>query len=131
LEAVFLAGALFVAVFLVALPDLLLAFFFWLGEGGILAPERRASLSPIAMACFGFLTFRPVLPDSSWCCLNSCITSPTLPLTIRFDFGSEPEDDLFVEVLFFVAINVTGRFRSDSPCSLRELRPSFGFTRKM
>jgi hypothetical protein len=51
---------------------------------------------------------------------------------MRFDFGSEPEDDLFVELLFLVAIHVvTGRFRSDSPCPLRELLSLFGFNEKM
>ena len=64
-EAVFLAGARFVVLFLVALPDFLLPLLLRPGAAGILAPERRASLKPIAMACFGFLTLRPLLPDSS------------------------------------------------------------------
>lgn len=38
---------------------------FLFGLGGISAPERRASLNPIAIACFGFLTFLPLRPDSS------------------------------------------------------------------
>src|SRR4051794_17651122 len=63
--AVFLAGALFVAVFLVALADLLLPLLLRPGAGGMFAPERRASLKPMAIACFGFLTFRPLRPDSS------------------------------------------------------------------
>lgn len=63
--AVFFAGALFVAVFFVALPDLLLPLRLRPGAAGIFAPDRRASLKPIAMACFGFLTLRPLLPDSS------------------------------------------------------------------
>ena len=103
-EAVFFAGARFVAVFLVALPARLLPLLFRPGAAGMFAPERRASLKPIAMACFGFLTLRPLLPDSSSCCLNSCIVSPIFFRTMRFDFGSEPEEDLFVELFFLVAI---------------------------
>lgn len=64
-EAVFLAGARFVVLFLVALPDVLVALLLRPGDGGIFAPERRASLKPIAIACLGFFTFRPLLPDSS------------------------------------------------------------------
>jgi hypothetical protein len=30
---------------------------------GIFAPASRASLNPIAIACFGFVTFLPLLPD--------------------------------------------------------------------
>jgi len=55
LRVVFLA-----AVFLVVRPPLLFeAVFFLRGFSGISAPERRASLRPIAMACFGFLTLPP------------------------------------------------------------------------
>jgi hypothetical protein len=55
LRVVFLA-----AVFL-AVPPLLLfdAAFLLRGFAGISAPDRRASLSPIAIACFGFLTLPP------------------------------------------------------------------------
>lgn len=63
--AVFFAGALFAALFLLVLPDLLVPLRLRPGAGGMLAPERRASLKPIAMACLGFFTFRPLLPDSS------------------------------------------------------------------
>ncbi len=38
---------------------------FLFGLGGMSAPERRASLNPIAIACFGFFTFLPLRPDSS------------------------------------------------------------------
>ena len=65
LVAVFFAGALFAAVFFVAPLDRLLPLRLRPGAGGIFAPERRASLKPIAIACFGFLTLRPLLPDSS------------------------------------------------------------------
>jgi hypothetical protein len=49
--------------FLLAL--FLLVRFFSLGFGGMLAPLRRASLKPIAIACFGFFTFLWLRPDSS------------------------------------------------------------------
>src|SRR3954469_18056232 len=62
---VLFAGAFLAAVFFVAPPDVLLPLLFRFGGGGIFAPERRASLRPMAIACFGFLTFRPLLPDSS------------------------------------------------------------------
>ncbi|MBV9304663.1 MAG: hypothetical protein JOZ45_00900 [Acidobacteriaceae bacterium] len=39
--------------------------FFTLGDGGMFAPERRASLRPIAMACFGFSTCLPLRPIST------------------------------------------------------------------
>lgn len=65
LLAVFLAGARLAAVFFVALPALLVPLLLRPGGGGIFAPDRRASLKPIAMACFGFLTFRPLPPDSN------------------------------------------------------------------
>lgn len=60
---------------------------------GTLAPDRRASDNPIAIACFGFVTFRP-LPDFSLPRLNSCISRSTdcdafgpyfLPLDFFFD----------------------------------------------
>lgn len=38
---------------------------FLCGFGGMFAPDLRASLNPIAMACFGFLTFLWLGPDSS------------------------------------------------------------------
>jgi len=99
LEPVFLVAAFF------ALPRLPLFLF---GEEGIFAPDLRASLKPMAMACFGFLTFLPLRPESRSCCLNSCMVSCILPLTIRFDFGSDP-DELgrlrdFFEVVFLAAI---------------------------
>lgn len=50
---------------------------FFLG-GGTFAPERRASDSPIATACFGFVTFFPLLPLFSLPRLNSCISRSTL-----------------------------------------------------
>jgi hypothetical protein len=42
---------------LLLLELFLLELFFLLGLGGIFAPDLRASLNPIAIACFGFFTF--------------------------------------------------------------------------
>jgi hypothetical protein len=52
------------------LPVLLALFllperFFSFGLGGMLAPDLRASLKPMAIACFGFFTFLWLRPDSS------------------------------------------------------------------
>jgi hypothetical protein len=67
---------------------------------GTLAPERRASLNPIAIACLRLFTFF-LPPDLSWPCLYSCITLPTfrLPLALLF------REELF----FFVAIGSSTR----------------------
>ena len=95
--------ALFLLVLFFA-DDLLLRGF-WpvllsaLGDGGMSAPERRASLKAMAMACFGFRTFSPLWPDVSSACLNSCIVSSIFFFTIRFDFGSDPEDDFFLTAM--------------------------------
>jgi hypothetical protein len=71
LEVLFFVALLFfevpeeplLAPFLVALFFALARFV--LGFGGIFAPDRRASLNPIAIACLGFLTFLWLRPDSS------------------------------------------------------------------
>ena len=46
-------------------------------RGGTLAPERRASESAIATACFLLVTFFPEPPERSCPRLASCMTSPT------------------------------------------------------
>jgi hypothetical protein len=46
--------------------------------GGTFFPARRASESPMAIACLRLWTFRPVLPDRSVPCLRSLIALPTL-----------------------------------------------------
>jgi hypothetical protein len=78
----FTAVFFFAAVFLAApfaTPVFVARFFF----GGTSTPARRASLSPMAIACLGFLTFaRP--PDLSWPRLYSCITFPTFARPVRF-----------------------------------------------
>ena len=54
------------------------AFFALFFFGATLAPDRRASLSPIAMACFGFLTLGPFFdPECSSPRLYSRITFAT------------------------------------------------------
>ena len=44
---------------------------------GTFAPSRRAFESPIAIACFGFVTLRPLLPDRRRPRFISCISCPT------------------------------------------------------
>jgi hypothetical protein len=46
--------------------------------GGTLAPFFRASDKPIAIACFGLVTLRWDLPDSSLPRFILCIARPTL-----------------------------------------------------
>ena len=55
LRVVFFAAVFFVALLRVFLD----AVFFLPGFAGISAPERRASLKPIAIACLGFFTLPP------------------------------------------------------------------------
>src|SRR5438132_2449017 len=45
---------------------------------GTLAPASRASLRPIAIACFRLVTFLPERPDLSVPCFRSCIARLTL-----------------------------------------------------
>src|SRR3954470_6952382 len=60
--------AVFVVFFVVFFAVFLADFF-----GGTLAPSRRASDKPIAIACLRLLTFLPVLPLRSVPALRSCI----------------------------------------------------------
>src|SRR5437773_9960794 len=64
----FLEADFFVAPFRLVAPFFL----------GTFSPARRASLKPIAIACFRLFTLPPV-PDFSWPCLYSCMTFSTLP----------------------------------------------------
>lgn len=45
------------------------------GDEGTFAPSRRASERPMAMACFGLVTFFPLRPMRSLPCFISCISS--------------------------------------------------------
>lgn len=49
---------------------------------GTLAPDLRASLMPMAIACLRLFTFAPP-PDFSLPCLYSCIALPTLLCALR------------------------------------------------
>lgn len=55
LRAVFFAAVFFVVLLRVFLDEA----FFLPGFAGMFAPERRASLKPIAIACLGFFTLPP------------------------------------------------------------------------
>jgi hypothetical protein len=65
LDADFLVEELFRALLVFFAAVFLLALFFFFGFGGMCAPDLRASLKPIAIACFGFLTFFLLRPDFS------------------------------------------------------------------
>jgi hypothetical protein len=82
--------------------------------GGTLAPARRASLSPMATACFRLFTFFPLRPDLSLCRLNSPIVDSIFLDTVRFDFEPEPEDEVFFLAVFLVAMMIR-----DALCAFR------------
>lgn len=63
---------------------------------GTLAPERRASLRPIAMACLRFVTFLPEPPDLSFPCFISSIARRTFSL----DFGPYFRPDFLRDAVF-------------------------------
>ncbi len=75
-------------------------------RAGTFAPERRASDKPIAIACFGFVTLRP-LPLFSLPRLNSCISRSTFfwargPYLRPEDFLPRLLED---DVRFFAAVD--------------------------
>jgi hypothetical protein len=63
-DVLFFAVLFFLVAVELRLDALFFVAFFLCGFGGMFAPERRASLKPIAIACFGFFTFPP-RPDLS------------------------------------------------------------------
>jgi hypothetical protein len=63
---------------------------------GTFAPSERASESPMAMACFGFVTFFPLRPDFSLPRLNSCISRSTVFEALGLYFRLE---DFFLAML--------------------------------
>jgi hypothetical protein len=72
------------------------------GEGTFL-PSRRASESPIAIACFRLVTFLPLRPDFNLPRLNSCISRFTsLPAEGEY-FRREPAFDPALLEAFFDA----------------------------
>jgi hypothetical protein len=76
--------------------------------GGTFAPARRASLNPIAIACFRFFTFF-LPPDLSSPCLYSCMVFCIFLRTVRLDFEPDLEEvrlcdpDFFDPLLLLVA----------------------------
>ncbi len=85
--------------------------------GGTLAPLRRASERPMAIACFRLFTFRP-LPDFSLPRLNSCISlftlCPALGLYLRL---REEEEELRWDLLEL--LELLERLRPDAERELR------------
>jgi hypothetical protein len=51
-------------------------------RGGTLPSASRASDRPMAMACFGLVTFLPETPLFRVPCLKACIVSPTLQVVV-------------------------------------------------
>jgi hypothetical protein len=118
---------------------------------GTLAPERRASDRPMAIACFGLVTFFPLLPLLSLPRLNSCISRSTLfcalglylrPLLDDFFFDDElrgerddvlprffadDELDLLRDELFFCAVAMrSSLLHSQTRCELVEVVHGLG-----
>src|SRR5438270_9433161 len=81
---------------------------------GTLSPSRRASLMPMATACFWLVTFFPLRPERSLPSPYSCIT--LLILFCAFLPYLRP-DDFLLDERFFVAIPLLPIF------SLEPLRP--------
>ncbi|GAC1501495.1 MAG: hypothetical protein NVS1B14_05910 [Vulcanimicrobiaceae bacterium] len=80
---------------------------------GTLAPERRASESPIAIACFRLVTFLPERPDSSLPRFISCMVF----LTFRWEAAPNFRLDFlrvvdFLRVLRTVALRVADFLRA-------------------
>ena len=73
--------------------------YFFLGAGTFF-PSRRASERPMAMACFGFVTFLPLRPDFNLPCFMARISrSTSLPADGEYlrpeDFFARLELDFF------------------------------------
>ncbi len=75
------------------------------GGGGTFPPARLASDSPIAIACFGLVTFLPPLPERSFPCFIAFISRSTdfVALALYFFFA---DDVVATFVVFFVAAMV-------------------------
>ena len=74
-----------------------------------MAPERRASDRPIAIACFGLVTFFPLLPLLSLPRLNSCISRSTLFWALGLYLRPRLEDffrDEPLELLFLAVVEL-------------------------
>jgi hypothetical protein len=77
--------------------------------GGTFSPACRASLSAMAIACFGFFTFR-LPPDFSSPCLNSCMTLPTFRRAPGDCFLDELFENAFFETDFLAAVFLPALF---------------------
>jgi hypothetical protein len=81
--------------------------YFFFGAFGTFAPDFRASLNPIAMACFRLVTFFPLRPDFSVPFSIAFISRSTLlPAALPYFVDDFFFADFFVAaffVLFFVA----------------------------
>jgi hypothetical protein len=75
--------------------DFLVADFFFAGGFGTFFPAARASDNPIAIACFGFVTFLPLRPDFSLPRFISCISRSTDLLA---------SGEYFLVLLFFLLL---------------------------
>ena len=94
----------------------------------------RASDNPIAIACFGFVTFLPLRPDFSFPFFIACISRSTdfeaLGLYLRpldffeLDFFAELffEDELFFELLPFYELLFVPVFFDGMMAFLQSLR---------
>lgn len=72
---------------------------------GTLAPDRRASESPIAIACFGFVTFLPLRPDFSRPFFISLISASTfLPAEGEYFRRDDFFEDVFLAEDFLAPV---------------------------
>jgi hypothetical protein len=85
------------------LPAIFFAAAFFAGAGGTFLPARRASDKPIAIACFGFVTFLLLLPDFSFPRFISCSSVSTCAEAA----GLYLRALLFLDAAFFVAIAIS------------------------
>jgi hypothetical protein len=78
--------------------------YLFFGAAGTFFPDFRASESPIAIACFGLVTFLPLRPLFSLPRFISCISVSTFLLADGLYFRVELFfADVFLEELFFAA----------------------------
>src|SRR3979409_1302169 len=91
---------------------------------GTLAPARRASLNPIAMACLRLVTFLPERPDLSVPRLRSCIARFTLLCAFLPYLAMSDEMQATYPVRFSGGLrHPTMRPRVPDPSSPSRLRP--------
>ena len=99
----FLAVLFFELEFFFA-ADFFLAEALFLSGGGAFLPSARASDRPIAIACFGLVTFFPLRPDLSLPFFIAFISRSTSAEALGLYFLPEP---FFVEELFFAVAIVS------------------------